>query len=241
MTAADSNKAGPPGFVVDRSETMHIGTSWTESLVGALQILGALATPFLGPRRRRWGATDREIEAAYPGDELIPEPRWAANHAISIDAMPEQVWPWIAQIGQGRGGFYTYEKLENIAGCQMENSSRILDEHQSIRPGDPIRLAAEMPPMRATVVDQPTALVLFGTPGAAEDGTDGPSLSSSWALLLLEQPDGTTRLLSRTRYDCADDLRSRLLGGPLLLEPISSVMERKMLRVIKALAEAPRR
>ncbi len=206
-----------------------------EALRGAFEIGMALVTPWLRSRRRRWGATDEELERSHPGDELVPAPRWTANHAISIDATPEQVWPWIAQIGQGRGGCYSYEKLESLAGCQIENASRILEEHQRIREGDPIRLHVEAPPMRAAVVDEPTALVLHGNPAEADDGA---TLSTTWAFLLLEQPDGTTRLLSRTRYHHADDLRSRLMGGPLLVEPLSFVMERKMLRVVKALAES---
>jgi hypothetical protein len=213
----------------------RMGTSWTEALVGLLEIVGALATPFFRSRRRRWGATNKELEASYPGDDLVPDPKWTADHAISIDATPRQLWPWIAQIGQGRGGFYTYQKLENLAGCQIENTDRILGEHQHLRAGDPIKLHVEAPPMTAAIVDEPSALVLHGHPGEAGDyGT----LSTSWAFLLLEQPDGTARLLSRTRYHYGDDLRSKLTGGPLLLEPLSFVMERKMLRVLKALVES---
>ncbi len=212
-----------------------VGASWMEAAFGCLRMLFALATPFFRSRRRRWGATHEEREATSPGDELVPEPKWTANHAISIDATPEQVWPWIAQIGQGRGGFYAYEKLENLAGCQIENTASILDEHQNIRAGDPIRLHAEVPPMTVVIAEEPTALVLHGNPGSTDGG---PVLSNSWAFLLLQGPNGTTRLISRTRYHHADDLRSTLMGGPLLIEPISYTMERKMLEVIKALVES---
>ena len=212
-----------------------IGTSWAEGLRGLFAIVLALFTPFLRSRRQRWGAREGEIDATHPGDDLVAEPKWRANHAISIDAPPKRVWPWIAQIGQGRGGFYTYQKLENLAGCEIENSSRILPEHQEIRRGDPIRLHVKTPPMTVSVVDEPTALVLHGNP--AEEG--GGEVSSSWAFLLLEQANGTTRLLSRTRYHYGDGFLSRLLGGPFLIEPISFVMERKMLKVIKLLAESP--
>lgn len=218
----------------------RLGTSWMEALDGLLRILAALATPFLRNRRRRWGATDHEIGDTYPGDDLVPEPKWTANHVISIEATLEQVWPWIAQIGQGRGGFYTYEKLENIASCQIQNSSQILEEHQHLRSGDPIRLHPEMPPMNAAIVEDRSALVLHGNPGEAGDGKGGPTLSTTWAFFLLEQADGTTRLLSRTRYHHADDLQSWLTGGPLLMEPISYTMERKMLLVLKDLVEASR-
>jgi hypothetical protein len=209
-----------------------------EALQGGIEAGGAMVTPFLRSRRLRWGATDEELEGSYPGDELVPDPDWAATHAITINARSEQVWPWIAQIGQGRGGFYSYEKLENLAGSEIENTSRILDEHQQIRAGDPIRLHVQTPPMTAAIVEEPTALVLYGDPAGADGSA---ALSTSWAFLLLEQPDGTTRLLSRTRYHHADDRRSRLMGGPLLIEPVSFVMERKMLGVVKDLVESSRR
>ena len=89
--------------------------------------------------------------------------------------------------------------------------------------------------MNVAIVEGPTTLVLHGNLAEADDSA---VLSTSWAFLLLEQPDGTTRLLSRTRYHHGNDIRSKLMGGPLLIEPISFVMERKMLKVIKALVES---
>ena len=214
------------------------GHSWMEALQGGMETGGAMVTPFLRSRRLRWGATDEELAGFYPGDELVPDPNWTATHATSINATPQGVWPWIAQIGQGRGGFYSYEKLENLVGSEIENTSRILDEHQQVRAGDPIRLHVQSPPMTVAIVEEPRTLVLYGDPA----GADGSAvLSTSWAFLLLEQPGGTTRLLSRTRYHHADDRRSKLMGGPLLIEPVSFVMERKMLSVVKALAESSRR
>jgi hypothetical protein len=213
----------------------RVGVSFIEALWGSFEIVIALATPFLRPRRLRWGATDEEVENSHPGDELIRDPTWTATHAISIQATPEQVWPWIAQIGQGRGGFYSYQKLENLAGCEIENTSRILEEHQDIRAGDPIKMHVDVPPMTVAIVESPTTLVLHGNPADADNGA---VLSTSWAFLLLEQPDGTTRLLSRTRYHHGSDFRSKLMGGPLLIEPVSFVMERKMLEVVRALVES---
>lgn len=215
--------------------TTWIGNSLLESLQGSLEIGVAFATPFLRSRRRRWGATDEEIGNTYPGDELVPKPKWTANHAISIDATPEQIWPWIAQIGQGRGGFYSYQKIENLTGCEIENVSRILEEHQNIQVGDPIRLHVDVPPMTVAIVEKPKVLVLYGNPA---EGDSAATLSTSWTFLILEQPNGTSRLLSRTRYHHNDDFRSKLMGGPALMEPISFVMERKMLKVIKLLVES---
>jgi hypothetical protein len=220
---------------VEEAVVTQFGTSWIEAVEGGIEIGGALVTPFLRSRRQRWGATDAELARSYPGDELLPHPQWSATHAISISAPPRRIWPWMAQIGQGRGGLYSYQKLENLIGCRIENTSRILDEHQDVRVGDPIRLHAQAPPLTVTAVEEPTTLVLFGGPA---DSDENVVLATSWALVLMEQPGGTTRFVSRTRYQHADDRRSRLMGGPLLLEPVSFVMERKMLKVIKALVES---
>ena len=213
----------------------QIGSTWTEAFHGGLEMGAALLTPFRRSRRRRWGATEDEAARSYPGDELVPDPTWTAHHAISIDARPEGVWPWIAQIGQGRGGFYSYQQLENLAGSEIENTSRILDEHQQVGPGDEIRLHADIPPMVVADVQEPTTLVLFGDPSGAGDDV---ALTTTWAFLILEQPDGSSRLISRTRYRHGPGVRSALTGGPVLIEPVSFVMERKMLSVIKGLVEA---
>jgi hypothetical protein len=84
-----------------------LGTTWLENLGGFFAIALAVLTPFLRGLRRRWGATEEEIRGPHPGDSLVPEPRWVANHAISIEASAAQIWPWVVQIGQGRGGFYS--------------------------------------------------------------------------------------------------------------------------------------
>ena len=71
----------------------------------ALIVWNLVATPFIGPRRLRWGTVGTEATDSLPGDELVPEPKWSYTLGIAVDASPEAVWPWIAQIGQGRGGF----------------------------------------------------------------------------------------------------------------------------------------
>jgi len=196
---------------------------------------GALATPFLRARRLSWGATDEELECSIPGDNLIPAPRWMATHAITIRASAERIWPWIAQLGQGRGGFYSYQRLENLAGCRIENADRVLSEHQAIAVGDHVKLHVEGPPMVVALVERPHSLVLHGNPADAEGG---PEIETTWALHVIERSDGTSRLLSRTRYRHGQGLAAKLMGGPLLLEPVSFVMERKMLKVLKSLIES---
>jgi hypothetical protein len=118
-----------------------------------------LATPFIGTRRRRWGTLGTEATDALPGDGLVPEPKWSSALGIAADAPPEAVWPWIAQIGQGRGGFYTYQTLENLAGCRITNTTEILPDHQHPTVGDNIYLHPDGPPLRIEIVDPPSALV----------------------------------------------------------------------------------
>ncbi len=229
-----------PSFTLGSSEpalNQHIddGTSFHEAVGGALRIIGAVLTPFLRQRRIRWGATDAELARAYPGDGLVSSPTWGATHAISIAAPPEKVWPWVVQLGQGRGGFYSYTRLENLVGSQIRNSNTILPEFQALSVGDGIRLHRDIPPMRVALLKEGRALVLQGDPSGAEETSD---LEGSWALLIEPNTNQTTRLISRTRYRHGSGIRSRLIGGPALIEPISYVMERKMLGVIKGLVEA---
>ena len=89
---------------------------------------------FLGRTRQlRWGATDQERELALPGDELIAKADLTATRAITVRAAAAEVWPWIAQLGQGRGGFYSYDILENLLGCGLSQCRR---QDSNLRPSD---------------------------------------------------------------------------------------------------------
>src|SRR5689334_12701788 len=69
------------------------------------------------PWHLRWGATEEETNARLPGDEIVTWPKHEATHAITIHAPAREVWPWLVQVGQTRGGFYSYTRLENLVGC----------------------------------------------------------------------------------------------------------------------------
>jgi hypothetical protein len=101
-----------------------------EGIEGGAFIAFALLTPFLRPWRTRWGATDAEVRKKLPGDELMPHPKWGYTHAVTIKAPVAEVWPWIVQMGQGKAGFYSYEFLENLVGCDFHNADRIIPEFQ---------------------------------------------------------------------------------------------------------------
>ncbi len=211
------------------------GVGVLAALEGAVLILWHLvATPLIGRRRLRWGTVGTEPTDSLPGDEFVPEPKWSYTLGIAVDAAPEAVWPWIAQIGQGRGGFYTYQTLENMTGCKITNTTEILPDHQHPAVGDDIYLHPSAPPLRVEIVEPPNALVLFGSP--ADVGSEERWGSSTWQFVVNPGPDGGSRFLTRGRYDHSSDRRSRLTFGRFPLEAISFVMSRKMMLEIKRLA-----
>src|SRR5271157_4609031 len=101
--------------------------------VSAIGIAAATYILFARPRHLRWGASAQECDASLPGDDLIVTPDLTATRAITVRAPADQVWPWIAQLGQGRGGFYSYDFLENLAGCDIHSADRIIPGWQDIR------------------------------------------------------------------------------------------------------------
>ena len=212
------------------------GVGLAQTLEGAaLIVFHLLATPFLGRRRLRWGTRGTEAQDRLPGDDLVPEPRWSYTLAVDVEAPPAAVWPWVAQVGQGRGGFYSYQTLENVAGCKITNTTAILPAHQNPQVGGKISLHPTAPPMRIAAVDPPNALVLLGSPAdiAAEESWG----MSTWQFVVRPGPHGTSRLLTRGRSDYSPDWKARLAFGRFPIEAITFVMSRKMMLEVKRLAE----
>lgn len=114
--------------------------------VGGAGLMGVhiLLLPFLHKYRIQWGTTKEEAKANLPGDELVRNPKLRMTWGITINAPIVDVWPWIVQMSQGRGGFYTYQFLENIAGCQIFNADRILPKYQQIPVADGVSLTPDM-------------------------------------------------------------------------------------------------
>jgi hypothetical protein len=193
------------------------------------------------PWHLRWGATDEELVATLPGDALCPNASAQVTHAITIDAPPQEVWPWILQIGQDRGGFYSYTVLENMIGCEMRNTADIVPEWQNRAVGDtvwfgtPKHFRGEARMIAAIVV--PDRALVFATPAdwqriqSGEEGREG-----TWALVLTPIGQRKTRLIARARAGTNLPLWKRTVNFAFW-EPAHFVMERKMLLTIRGLAE----
>jgi hypothetical protein len=198
-----------------------------------ITVIGAAAAAYVflaRPRYLSWGATDQESDVPLPGDALIANADLTATRAITIRASADQVWPWVAQLGQGRGGFYGYDFLENLVGCDIHSAARIVPEWQQIGVGDEVRLAPEVGLVVASL-ERGRSLVLRG---GIPMGNIAPPYDFTWAFVLRDEPDGTTRLLVRERYAYTRPW-ARLLVEPA--EAVSFLMSQKMLRGIKDRAE----
>ena len=161
-------------------------------------VAAAIGTAALIRRRYlRWGATNAEQHRTLVGDELLPAVDQSTTRAITISAAAENTWPWIAQLGQGRGGFYSYDWLENLlVRADFHNADRIVPEWQQIAIGAEVRLAPEVA-LKVVALQPGRAFVLRGS---VPMGRVAPPYEFTWAFVLLPQPDGTTRLVVRERY-----------------------------------------
>jgi hypothetical protein len=218
---------------------MHAGRT-TQILAGGAQIAVTVAgAPVLRHWYHRWGATDEEVDRVMPGDELVPRPDLASTRAVTIAAPPSTVWPWLVQIGHGRGGLYSFDALENLVGCDLHSADRVLPDQQHLEVGDLVRAGPEGYPSWCVVrCETARALVLVATTPGEDPRTldlDGPeSTRSTWQWVLEPTADGTgTRLLSRTRTSFPRT--TSVLWH--LLEPVTFVMERRMLLGIRERAE----
>lgn len=197
------------------------------------------------PRMLRWGATDQESGAPLPGDELVRTPRMQSTRAVTVNAPAASVWPWLVQLGAGRGGMYSYDLLENAAGLGMHSADRILPEYQRLDVGDVVPLVFKKGPDAGIPVRRMEAGSVLGLGGTMDPRTGkitptggaaaGPRLELGWTFVLQPVDAGTTRLLSRTRYDYSP-LAIGLILRPLL-EPLQFIMERRMLLGIRSRAE----
>ncbi|MBY9076846.1 hypothetical protein K1X13_18605 [Nocardioides sp. WL0053] len=191
------------------------------------------------PAMTHWGATPDETEESLPGDEIVGEARYRTTHAVTIDAPVERVWPWLVQLGQGRGGMYSYDWLENLVGLHMHSADRIHPELQDLAVGDVVRLvpAGTDPPLRFVVarLEAPHVLVL-GPSGSRADALAGNLPYPCWTFRLRPTSWGGTRLVVRFQSDFRPSPAGWLMNK-YALTPVHFAMERKMLLGIKERAE----
>ena len=201
-------------------------------VAAAISIAGTAAVYILlvRPWHLRWGATVQESAGPLPGDDIIVDCDLTATRAITAAVSADRVWPWIAQLGQGRGGFYSYDVLENLAGCDIHSAESIVTEWQDVRVGDAVRFAPEVG-LEVAAVEPGRSLVLRG---GIPIGSTPPPYDFTWAFVLRDEPDGTTRLVVRERYEYTRPW-ARLLVEPV--EVVSFVMSQRMLRGIRDRAE----
>jgi hypothetical protein len=189
-------------------------------VVGLVIAVVVIATYVIvvGPWQRRWGATDEEIRRSMPGDDLLRPVAPSTTRAITIDAPPEAVFPWLLQIGFGRGGWYSYDWIDNDGRPSVE---RIDPALQRIAVGDRIEMLPGVGPVVREI--ERDRYIVSG------DETD------SWCLLVEPTTDGRTRLISRWRQDWPKSTGTYVWIA--LSDPGAFLMEQKMLRRIRDLAE----
>ena len=212
-----------------------------EDILGAVQVGGTLIlSPLVRGWYNRWGGRPDELACGLPGDELNPGPMLGYTHAITIQAPAALVWPWLAQMGQGRGGLYSYDGLENLVGCDIHSVDRILPEYQNPQVGDLIRLGPKGYPCFAVASVEPARVLVLisadpqsGQP-VVYSGQMGKGYAiATWQFILEPLDENATRLLIRRRLAYSPDLA----WVWRLTEPVAFVMERKMMLGIKRRAE----
>jgi hypothetical protein len=191
------------------------------------------------PWHERWGATDAEARMALPGDDHVREPAQQVTRAITIDAEPAAVWPWLVQIGAERGGFYSYEWLENLFGLGIENVDVLVPRWQHRAVGDVVLADAKGSGGWCVVEVRPDEVLVLQL---ADVKTGRPlqrdeqfGWEFSWSFVLRPAPGARTRLLVRERSGFTNRV-TKLAIAPIGV--VSFVMTQKMLRGIKARAEA---
>jgi hypothetical protein len=190
--------------------------------VGAVTGAALLYRGFLRGPILNWGATTAEAGERLPGDDLLEDADGVATRAITVDAPPRAVWPWIAQMGPSpRGGAYTYDWIENLLGLNMHSVDRVLPEFQHPQVGDGFGYGPNKMSFKRVEPEHVLAV----------QSADGNWV---WTFVVERRDGGKSRLISRNRFRLPR-LRDKI--GMIPMEPASLVMERKMLRGIKQRAE----
>lgn len=202
--------------------------TWT---LGIVWLCYAVAVVLVRPMYLGWGTTPSERTARLLGDDRAPNATYRVDHAITIRAPADSVWPWLVQLGQDRAGFYSYSWLERLVGDAIHNADRIHPEWQHLERGDTI-FATQRDYLGGR-------LGQMGWRVAELEPGRGMYLEN-WGAFVLQPVDSTTtRFIIRTRGAQRPDLASVLLGplNVFVLEPAHFIMQRGMMRGVRRLAE----
>jgi len=195
-------------------------------MVGVAMAVGAATAAyllFIRPWQLRWGATDEELERPMPGDEVVERPTFNATRAVTIEARPQEIWPWIVQMGMTRAGWYSYDLLDNLG---RPSARRILPQFQNPKIGDVIPMSPEgTQGPYVKDFDQDRWMLWW-------DGKGG----MSWVWGLYPVDEARTRLITRVRLHY--DWRSPSILFDMLVEFTDIVMMRKSMLGIKERAES---
>jgi hypothetical protein len=200
---------------------------WTAGVA----LLVAAYWKLLRPRMVNWGATPAEVARPFPGDHLLPDPGAESTMAADIASPPDAVWPWLVQLGQEQGGFYSCEWAENLVGLGIHNADEIQPEWQDLEVGDTVRLgrADRFPDATLEVAEfDPEESLVLRTP-------DDPTWWV-WSFVLEPVGETTTRLLVRSRISLPENPVVRI-ASLAALDPVSSLMTYGMLQGIRNRAE----
>ncbi len=177
-----------------------------------------------------WGATKEEAILPLPGDDVLPRCESESTRAITINAPPEQIWPWLVQMGYGRGGWYSYDQLDNGG---QPSADYILPRYQDIRVGDMLPAGVgDAPGFHVVMVVPERALVLRMTYAFGAYAGD-----LVWVFALVPVDATHTRLLIRSHFASEPNLPARIVNGITGTVPIDFFMTRKQLKEIKRLVE----
>ena len=213
-----------------------------QGLEGLMIMAGCYLTWFSKPFRDRWGLTKEEASRSLPGDDIVRAPKSKYSHGIEINAPVDYVWPWVVQMGKSRGGFYSYEALENLIGLDIYNTEEILEEYQDPKVGDIIPFGPDsgyplalVKPNEALVIETCEDLEAkkrFDPQGEYPD----KYLHISWLWYVESLGPHKSRFISRNRVDF-NGTRLNNLKFNILAEPMVFAMDRKMCLGIKKRAE----
>jgi hypothetical protein len=195
-----------------------------------LAVLALAVVYWLSVRRRfsRWGTTPEELARAMPGDALIPNPTDSSMQSVTVNAPPEDIWPWLVQIGYQRGGLYSYDWLDRLFGfLDRPSATRILPEFQQLAVGDKVPWDARGTELTVGALEPLRALAL----SYGEDG-----FKWVWQFGLYPLDDQRTRLVTRGTEHVPNGLLWWL--GMRIMEPAAFIMTRRFLLGVKERAEA---